>query len=85
MGAVESCCGQRKMVPSEPMMPMSSISALGNQYVTFQPENPEVFRMPERLWNSSQAFEVQDLLDNPWFRLEGSQVGFRYIDDVHLI
>ena len=73
MGAVESCCGQRRL-HTEPESPLTPIAAIGNQYVTFQPELKEVFRMPDRLWLSSEAYEVCDRGENPWFKLEGSQV-----------
>jgi hypothetical protein len=84
MGAVESCCGQRK-VQSEPIAPLSPIAAVGNQYVTFQPEQQEVFRMPERLWLSSQAYEVCDMMENPWFKLEGSQVCLIWCLDCYIM
>jgi hypothetical protein len=74
MGVVESCCtGQRKII-SEPVTPLTAVSALGNQYVTFQSEQQEMFRMPDRIWLSSEAYEVCDHLENPWFKFEGSQV-----------
>ena len=32
-------------------MPSQPISALGNQYVTFNPEQPELFTMAKRVWS----------------------------------
>ncbi|EKX38100.1 hypothetical protein GUITHDRAFT_165270 [Guillardia theta CCMP2712] len=70
MGAVESCCGKRRP-PDAPAMPSKPISALGNQYVTFQPEQPELFIMRQRVWHSSQSYDVKDVAGNDWFKLEG--------------
>eukprot|EP00960_Hanusia_phi_P075919 768482-Hanusia_phi.AAC.4 len=70
MGAVESCCGKRRP-PDAPAMPSKPISALGNQYVTFQPEQPELFVMRQRVWHSSQSYDVKDVAGNDWFKLEG--------------
>jgi hypothetical protein len=70
MGAVESCCGKRR--PADmPSMPTKPVSALGNQYVTFNPEQPEVFIMRQRIWTSHQPFDVKDIALNDWFKIEG--------------
>eukprot|EP00961_Rhodomonas_salina_P067368 904873-Rhodomonas_salina.2 len=70
MGAVESCCGKR--APTDfPMPPHIPINALGNQYVTFQHEEPEVFRMKDNVWGSGSSFDVKDIKDQDWFKLEG--------------
>ena len=77
MGAVESCCGKRR--PDDmPSMPTKPVSALGNQYVTFNPEQPELFIMKQGIWNSHQAFDVRDIAQNDWFKIEGkdAQVEF---------
>jgi len=51
-------------------MPSRPISVLGNQYVTFQPEQPESFLLRRGVWGTA-SYEVQDVAGNPWFRLEG--------------
>eukprot|EP00290_Baffinella_frigidus_P014476 CAMPEP_0180142838 /NCGR_PEP_ID=MMETSP0986-20121125/15838_1 /TAXON_ID=697907 /ORGANISM="non described non described, Strain CCMP2293" /LENGTH=282 /DNA_ID=CAMNT_0022086151 /DNA_START=51 /DNA_END=899 /DNA_ORIENTATION=+ len=71
MGAVESCCGKRGMMDRLPVMPSQPISALGNQYVTFNPEQPELFTMAKRVWFQSAPFDVQDVSQNDWFKIEG--------------
>jgi len=70
MGTVESCCGKRR--PEEACsMPSRPLSALGNQYVTFQPEQQEMFIIKHKVWVNSTSFEVTDIAGNPWFRIEG--------------
>lgn len=70
MGAVESCCGKRR--PADmPSMPTKPVSALGNQYVTFNPEQPELFIMRQRIWTSHKQFDVKDIALNDWFKIEG--------------
>ena len=79
MGAVESCCGKRR--PADmPSMPTKPVSALGNQYVTFNPEQPELFIMRQRIWSSHQPFDVKDIALNDWFKIEGkdAQVAARH-------
>lgn len=84
MGAVESCCGKRR--PDDlPSMPTKPVSALGNQYVTFNPESPEIFKMKQRVWSSHQPFDVKDITNNDWFKIEGkdAQVSTWLICVVH--
>ena len=70
MGAMESCCGKRR--PADmPSMPTKPVSALGNQYVTFNPEQPELFIMRQKIWTSHQPFDVKDISLNDWFKIEG--------------
>eukprot|EP00291_Cryptomonas_curvata_P000037 CAMPEP_0172190480 /NCGR_PEP_ID=MMETSP1050-20130122/23140_1 /TAXON_ID=233186 /ORGANISM="Cryptomonas curvata, Strain CCAP979/52" /LENGTH=219 /DNA_ID=CAMNT_0012865365 /DNA_START=34 /DNA_END=690 /DNA_ORIENTATION=+ len=69
MGATESCCGNRRM-GEIPIMPSRPISTLGNQYVTFQPDQQEIFVLKQQAWTAPQ-FEVKDVVRNPWFKLEG--------------
>lgn len=52
-------------------MPTKPVSALGNQYVTFNPESPEIFKMKQRVWSSHQPFDVKDVTNNDWFKIEG--------------
>eukprot|EP00802_Teleaulax_amphioxeia_P015173 Tamp_15259.p1 GENE.Tamp_15259~~Tamp_15259.p1 ORF type:complete len:292 (+),score=67.18 Tamp_15259:52-876(+) len=54
-----------------PSMPTKPVSALGNQYVTFNPEQPELFIMRQRIWSSHQPFDVKDIALNDWFKIEG--------------
>jgi hypothetical protein len=70
MGAVESCCGKRQ--PADmPSMPSKPVSALGNQYVTFNPEHAELFIMKTKIWTSHHPFDVKDISMNDWFKIEG--------------
>ena len=83
MGAVESCCGKRR--PADmPSMPTKPVSALGNQYVTFNPEQPEVFCMKQRVWTSHQPFDVKDISLNDWFKIEGKDAQVRSLPPVHI-
>ena len=52
-------------------MPTQPITALGDQYVTFNPEQPEMFRMAKKVWSQSTPFDVQDIHRNDWFKIEG--------------
>ena len=58
-----------QIVPKTPI-----IAALGNQYVTFQPEMKEVFRIAGRPWPSDGEFSVMDGGSNPWMTLRELQV-----------
>jgi len=76
MGAMESCCGKRR--PADmPSMPTKPVSALGNQYVTFNPEQPELFIMRQKIWTSHQPFDVKDISLNDWFKIEGKDAQVR--------
>ena len=60
-----------------PSMPTKPVSALGNQYVTFNPEQPELFIMKQKIWTSHQAFDVKDIALNDWFKIEGKDAQVR--------
>lgn len=60
-------------------MPTKPVSALGNQYVTFNPESPEMFKMKQRVWSSHQPFDVKDITNNDWFKIEGKDAQVRAV------
>mmetsp|Transcript_45340 Transcript_45340/g.71106 ORF Transcript_45340/g.71106 Transcript_45340/m.71106 type:complete len:164 (+) Transcript_45340:110-601(+) len=72
MGQGESCCGKRPSAGT-PSMPTRQMSALGNQYVTFQPETTESFKLRSNVWYGTTTYEVKDTAGHPWFKLEGRE------------